>query len=61
MWAAGLEQTVEHGAHLGSCSRLGRTMMEPAKRPQPQQAEHEEGHEQEQTHMKGHRDALCLT
>jgi len=27
VWAAGLEVTVEHGAHLGSCSRLARIRM----------------------------------
>ena len=53
-WGAGLQETLERGAHLGSCSRLGRTTMEPAKRPEPEQAEHEEGQEQEQEYMKGH-------
>src|SRR6516164_5278030 len=36
-WAAGLHQPVEGRAHLGSCSRLDRTRMGPAKRPQPEQ------------------------
>jgi hypothetical protein len=60
VWAAGLEETVERGVHLGCCSRLGRTMRKPAKRPQPEQAEHEEGHEQAHIPMNGHRDPLCL-
>ena len=29
VWAAGLEQTVEPAAHLGCCSRRGRTLMGP--------------------------------
>jgi hypothetical protein len=58
---SGFEQTVERSVHLGSCSRLGRTRMEPAKRPKPEQAEYEEGYEQEQKHMmKGRLDPLNL-
>ncbi len=32
--------------------------MGPAKRPKPEQAEHEEGHEQEHKHMSGHQDEV---
>ena len=60
MWGAGLKETLERGTHPRCCSRLGRTMMGPAKRTKPYQAEHEEGHEQEQEHMKGHKDPLYL-
>jgi hypothetical protein len=61
VWAAGPQQPVECPAHLGSCSRLDRTRMEPAKRPQPEQAEHEQGHEQEQKSLvKGHLHPLYL-
>jgi hypothetical protein len=47
VWAAGLEVTVEHGAHLGGCSRLGRALMGPAKSTKQREREQEEEHEQE--------------
>ena len=59
-WGARLEQTVERAAHLGSCSRRGRIVMEPAKTPQQREREQEEGHEQEHEPMNGHTDPRCL-
>ncbi len=46
-WTAGLEQTLEPGAHLGSCSRLGRTWMGPTQGAKQREREDEEEHEQE--------------
>ncbi len=44
VWAAGLEQTVERGAHLGCCSRLGRTWMGPTQGTKQHEREQEEEH-----------------
>ena len=53
VWAAGFEQTVEPGAYLGSCSRLGRTRMRPAQGIKQREKEHEE----EQEHLLVHEES----
>jgi hypothetical protein len=58
MWAARLEQTVEPGAHLGSCSRLGRTKMRRTKGAKQREREGEE--EQEQEHLVVHTNPFGL-
>ena len=59
VWAAGLQEPLEHGA-LDPSSCLGRLKMEPGKTPKKRQKEDEEDHEQEQVYMKGHKDPHCL-
>jgi hypothetical protein len=56
VWAAGLEAQVERGAYLGSGSRLGRTMMGPAKETQPRKRVQEDTQEQKNGHVMRHTD-----
>jgi hypothetical protein len=58
MWTAGLEQTVELAAYLGSCFRRGWTKSGPAQSPQQREREDEEEHEQE--HLMVHTNPLGL-
>jgi hypothetical protein len=58
VWAARLEQTLEPGAYLGSCSRRGRTRIGPAKRTQQHQREDEQEHEQ--VHLVVHEESSWL-
>jgi hypothetical protein len=39
---------------------MGRLKMEPAKTAKKRQTEEEEDHEQEDVHIKGHKDPRCL-
>ena len=55
---ARLEQTVELAAHLGGCSRLGRTLMGPPQGTKQRAREDEEEHEQE--HMEVHEESSWL-
>jgi hypothetical protein len=55
---ARLEQTVELAAHLGGCSRPGRTLMGPPQGTQQRESEDEEEHEQE--HMEVHEESSWL-
>ena len=56
VWAAGLEAPVERGAYPGSGSRLGRTMMGPAKETQLRERVQEDTQEQKNEHAMRHTD-----